>query len=767
MKADAIGGWLTRLAAVIIASLACLRLITPMVPMPYWDLDPRVLATPTVGFGPVGTMAIDLVTLFACAVGLGGLALCGRQVRLWPWGLWLLGALTTAWHMLPGGVGQDADTLRIGSVWLSSTASALTLWSLCGDRATRRLVLGLLIGVAALLCAKGLLQVLVEHPRTLERFEAEKQAVFEAQGWAANSRQALQYERRITQNDATGWIGLSNVFGSIAAVAVAAAAGLIAAWQSKPDSRGPFPLVAGVLVAIGLVSLVISGSKGAAGAAVLGCAPAAFVIFGRDQLTRWAAGAGVGIVILVVALRGLIGERLGELSLLFRWFYFRGASAIGLDKPLVGSGPAGFRDAFVRLKPPRCPEDVTSAHNVLLDWWAMLGLGGLAWGALLIAGLLVHARCKPTRERNEPSQPRTRLIALAAALTVGISAASQQEAALLESSLTVIAGLGLWVWIAIGFDRLAMSTEALRLSAIGGLTCLLAHAQIEMTLTIEGAALWGLAVVGATLSIDHELPIRKQARRMLVPPAAPAFGFVIIAVLGLGPVATWADGLRAAADALEPTRSFRERAQRLSLGREDPRVFIRDLGSALGERPIETPDWVGSAIRRIETRDLARATDYLQAATDAMPRHRPTVSALSRTAIGLVQLDTTRQDTLVSAEEVTRRLADARPESAAAWIDLARLQQAGVTYADRPDDWRLAAMRSALRGVRAAPRDLTALTLAADLAYAAGDRSGAAGLARRALEADTDHELDPLTGLTEPERARMASLAEAGSTAGS
>src|SRR5690606_14992553 len=93
--------------------------------------------------------------------------------------------------------------------------------------------------------------------------------------------------------------------------------------------------------------------------------------------------AAVILPLAAIALRGLLGERLGELSLLFRSFYLRGAIAIIADHPLLGVGPAGFKDAYMLAKPAIAPEDVTSAHSVLFDLGATLGLAGLAWIALL------------------------------------------------------------------------------------------------------------------------------------------------------------------------------------------------------------------------------------------------------------------------------------------------------------------------------------------------------------------------------------------------
>jgi hypothetical protein len=81
----------------------------------------------------------------------------------------------------------------------------------------------------------------------------------------------------------------------------------------------------------------------------------------------------------------VIGERMGQLSLLFRWFYMEAAVRIGVGHLPLGVGPDGFQQAYMLAKNPLSPEDVTSSHNMLLDWFATLGVFGLAWLVLWVS----------------------------------------------------------------------------------------------------------------------------------------------------------------------------------------------------------------------------------------------------------------------------------------------------------------------------------------------------------------------------------------------
>ena len=112
----------------------------------------------------------------------------------------------------------------------------------------------------------------------------------------------------------------------------------------------------------------------------------------------------IAAALLAVIARGLVGERIGELSLLFRWFYMQGATHIFADHWLLGVGPADFKDAYMIAKPATSPEDVSSPHSILLDWVATLGLGGLAWCVLFLVwssaagrALAARADCRAGR----------------------------------------------------------------------------------------------------------------------------------------------------------------------------------------------------------------------------------------------------------------------------------------------------------------------------------------------------------------------------------
>ncbi|NBX40780.1 MAG: hypothetical protein EBR15_05065, partial [Gammaproteobacteria bacterium] len=89
----------------------------------------------------------------------------------------------------------------------------------------RAVVAAILLAAAVPIVARGLIQVWIEHPQMVAEFRAHKQEILAARGWAEGSPQALTYERRLVQPEATAWFGLSNV----------ASSALAACTQSNPE----------------------------------------------------------------------------------------------------------------------------------------------------------------------------------------------------------------------------------------------------------------------------------------------------------------------------------------------------------------------------------------------------------------------------------------------------------------------------------------------------------------------------------------------------
>lgn len=632
------------------------RALSPASALPYWDLDPLTVPAAILGLGPGGSMLVDVLIVFGAAFLVLGTARlgCSRWV--------LVAALAVAaanivikyhgWILPYASVGQQ----RIGLSWSSALVAGLAFFHAARDPRVRAVALATLLGAVAAMTVKAAAQVLFENPRTIADFRRDRAMIFQAQGWSPDSPMARSYERRLTQNVATTWLGLSNVYATFAA---AAAAALLAGTLASLRAHAERWQTAVLAFATGLATLgaLLTQSKGAVLALALGFGLVALAWWMRRRQRpappRWAALLGPTLVVAALGLivaRGVIGERLGELSLLFRWFYMQAATRIALDHPLIGVGPDGFKDAYLLAKNPLSPEDVASPHIILFDWWACLGLAGVALALLL---LLASARAAwtllgPSASDADPpdegtnsaddmpapvsAEARTLVRAVAAIAAASTIAALWFEQAGLTPDAAVVRLLGLVMWILVA-AAIALFMTRDRAGWPGAATAAAAlvaavHAQIDVTGSWPQSA--GLFTVLVALAAA---PMHAQTTARWRRVAATALG-VIMALAALNvvtritpPVIRWERALGDAAAMVRPLAELRwlQSASPSPTSREQAaRLLSAELGQPVAATQIEA---AADRLRRARTADAAQA---LATADAGLPPDFPTRREASR-----------------------------------------------------------------------------------------------------------------------------------------
>ncbi len=536
-------------AAVLLAFLAVLRLLLPFAPDRFFDVDPASVPGPFPAVGPGGAMLIDAVILVVAGSTLVRLVRRGPGLDPVLVALGMLPLPVVLWH-------ARVDVLQAwrGFDWFAAAFLGVAMAHLVRVPSSRRAAVAILVGGIAAMGVRGGWQVFVEHGDTVAYFDAHRDEVLSARGWAEDSAAALAFERRLRQPEATGWIGFSNVFSGLAGAGAILLLAMLAAWRLR--RRGSVemggPVVLG-LIGVGLLMLVgINGSKGAIVACGLAVPVAALAVgpwIDADprRLGRLAVAAGV-VAMLAIAVRGLLAEdAFGDRSLLFRWHYAEGAASMVLEHPVVGVGPDGFQDAYLLHKPARSPENVASAHGMAIDWLASLGVTGLAWFGLAVSVVLRRSddRSEPPTTSSSSGRLGPLLVAAAASITVLVVQAiveSPGDGAAIAVRFAAVAVGGL-VGIA-AFGVLGeLDGRTVRRVAMAGAAVVLAQGQIEMLFWQPGS----LAMCWAVLAIAGDAAPRPLRVGRLAGPVVVGMG-LIAAVLGSGVLK---DGRRTAA-ALAP-----------------------------------------------------------------------------------------------------------------------------------------------------------------------------------------------------------------------
>lgn len=620
--------------------------------LPAWDLDPTIFPLATPALGPAGSMLIDAVVLLGAAV----LFFSERSARRAIHPLWLIAlAIGGASILLHGwwwqAIGSNAahGTLgnqRIGSAWLAAIAAAVAILHAARDAAVRRTIAGVLLAFVVLLTLRGLQQVYIEHPITIKSFETNRERWLAAHGWLPDSPMAQAYIRRLRQPEATGWFALSNVYASFAGLGVAIAAAWLVTlrFRQNPQQSTPPPPPLALLAVLTLVAAgaatALADSKGGYAVAALALAfvatgvliPDRFPIF-RSKLSPLLGPICIFGVLAAVIVRGLIAERIGELSILFRWFYMQASARIFADHAATGVGPDGFQLAYLSAKNPLSPEEVTSPHSIILDWAATLGLAGLAWAALLIAfslligrALLLSTRAHPDTSPPTPNPHTHRLALRAGMLTLAAATITaswiETPYITLDSAIVRMLGLLLGCTVVFGVIRTA-STRGINVGLAAGALAMLAHAQIE--LAGSNVVSCGLFLIALAAAASAALTRAPQSTTRSAPAIAAAAACALAALFllfaGVVPANRWERDLKAAAAIVEPIADMSERFAELQP--DTPAAtrdaYFREFGLLVGQTVQPNSASIQAAFEILDARLLPDAAATLLRAQNRFP----------------------------------------------------------------------------------------------------------------------------------------------------
>lgn len=735
----------------IMLSAACLRLLSTFDPFPYWGGDPLSRFAPLVGIGPAISGVLDCVTLACAAIAMFASSRRGVGVAWVYVVLWSIGALAACAHV---GVGASLTIQHalIGLPWVAALAAGLAVHVLSHDARNRRMVLAVFAGLAAILTCKAAVQVYVEHPALLEAFKHDRLAIFAENGWSPDSSMARAYERRLSHAEATGWIGLANPFATFAAIAATIGfSGMLFPLQRSLRERAPWV----GLFAAGVFATYLAGAKGGLASLALGV----FLLFVARCIPRLKkAGPVIGIAVPFVVLsavvaRGIIGERIGELSILFRSMYAQAALKIFAQNPIGGVGPAGFKDAYLLAKNPLNPEEVSSPHSVFLDYIATLGVGGVAWICLLLlfcvaAGKALFSAAESPSTASDAIEPATRddCRRAIAILTIPTLLAAWLETSIAtpEGLLVRVGGLAIAAVVVVVFLKNLVSTRLIAAACGAGALVAIAHGQIELTPILpQTVLLFAILLAANPVVLKHKAlsPFRLSLRAIPVALGALCTFFMATNLI------QWQTYMGGAARAIEPISTIR---QLLALAPSDSRALTEAAAVAAQTVGQPVPPQVAaieSAVNSLADRAVLQATAELDAAAMTCNGDPATLRAASQFYLQTAGKDQTR---IFRAEQLAKQAADQKLSKATSFAWIGTIER-GLFEQDKKQA-RLAASRDAYTQAAALdPYSLPPVLKLVELSQAMNDLAGAKNWALKALELNALMRLDPLKGLSDEE----------------
>lgn len=737
---------------------------------PAFDVDPLVDPQRWFGIGPGEASLISVLSLMLSSIILFEARVSGRGIdRL----LLLLASIPLIPILLHGTL--SAGDMARGLDWFSAAIAAVAIAHAVRAPGLRALVLPTLLGILAMICAHGLVQIYLEHPMTVKYFAMNSDDVLASFGWAADSEQARLYTRRLMQPEATGWFGLANIVSGLLAFGTVMILSSVSRVRGLSGGLRVFLLVI-VCGAFGWV-LLMNGSKGALGALVIGLGLTSLSVFTSRRSDRpgfsgmgWLAFFGVVVPAGAIFLRGtILGEASlgGEKSLLFRWHYVLGAFRIFASEPYFGVGPDGFQSAILSLKNAFNPEEPASAHNVILDWFSTLGLFAFGW--LFLLGLLVTRVGRVGHLAMEQSSRAWILFVagVCAAFWIGLSFS------VLDGPLPLIlSGLGLFfgVFVLLGshlvFTRLTDSGA--RWCFVGSAGALLTISMLDMGFFNVGSVGFCWAAFAAMSTASSDRP-RITDHLMAATPLLYAVAFFFLAVLPLVQMDRRMESIAANMRPYavlrnefqySPLLTARSRLDAMSLVLDSSSGFIDPKSLSLEELESLAPGSNDPAaialdlVRRRAPGVRREAIDSLVAAWDSEPQDlRPAWASIDqlrllasevRGAVGRAAL----LEAITRSESMLNGPDGVRAAIVTAWASqqLALLSD-GFDWTLVADDFR--------RAIEVSPFDPDLHLGLADAAREMGDVELEISALDASLLADDRKRLDPLVQFPSARRARL------------
>jgi tetratricopeptide (TPR) repeat protein len=313
----------------------------------------------------------------------------------------IVGGSFILWHSLAAVVwlGHGNDRQSLNTLWIVITygLTVLLLRQVVASAERARVLIALMIWLAAALAATGYVQYFVTMPQLRSVYESDPEPVLAERRVAADpdSPQRLLFENRLKSVEPLATFALTNSLAGFLAPWLIVALAIALAALAEPTLRRP--LVGAALVAAFLAGcLLLTKSRTAVLAVIAGLV--LLGIYGRRTGRRidWRLPAIAGLVLVVIGLvavyvGGLDAEVLSEApkSVLYRLEYWRSTAALIADHPLWGCGPGNFQEAYAAYKLPQASEMVADPHNFLLEIWATAGTPGLVLFLATVVALVV------------------------------------------------------------------------------------------------------------------------------------------------------------------------------------------------------------------------------------------------------------------------------------------------------------------------------------------------------------------------------------------
>jgi hypothetical protein len=275
------------------------------------------------------------------------------------------------------------ETVTIVSV----LSVAIILTQLLTSQRRIKLLLMVIVGVAAVNCYQSSEQFFISNQMMIDQYEESPEIQLGQMSIEPGSFQHALYEHRLYSKDVRGFFTTGNSAAAFALLALAAAVALFISEirnPNKDDAHYRNVVIYAAFIGVVIASLILTHSKGGIAGTILAMLLfAAYLMLRKLPLAITKTLVVALILLAIAAVAAIVAYGIkhdglpGGNSMLVRWQYWKSAASVYADNKLAGVGGGNFGSAFTQYKTPAAPETVKDPHCFPLSILVQYGLLGL------------------------------------------------------------------------------------------------------------------------------------------------------------------------------------------------------------------------------------------------------------------------------------------------------------------------------------------------------------------------------------------------------
>jgi hypothetical protein len=428
--------------------------------------------------------------------------------------------------------------------WIAGAGFFVIARRFMSTAANVQAMMGLLLGVGALLAVHTLHQQYVSFPQSLQEYLSDPDGMLAKIGLEAPAGTAARmiFENRLRDGGPTATFALANSLAGPLAMILTLGGGCLVCWLRRLRHQAPettqtptwlFCAVSGACVLLSWALLMTGSRSGVLSVLIVGVGAFAWLVSIRIMRHRVSMMVtGLILIGCIFVFAGILYAKLfydgssltgANATIALRIQYWRSTLAIADNAPWFGAGPGNFQLVYQKFREISAHELIAEPHNFVMETLASGGWVGVIFLCVcMVAAYVVYCRSRePSSSEDQTTQSHHQWAQYAFSAGAFAGLLSVWYAGILGNSLPdfdahliavplAIAMIAAWM-VAFHGNRHLLTHSECRGIALAALAAGLIHVCFSGGWTVPGVSVVLLWLAGMVSSIPNNAPEKPNA----------------------------------------------------------------------------------------------------------------------------------------------------------------------------------------------------------------------------------------------------------------